>query len=85
MKVIVYENVTEHKFAAILTNPPIRAGKRSFMKFYEESYEESCYGWRIVDCYSKETRCTFAIEKLEEIFEEVEVVEKKKGYYIIKA
>ena len=28
MKVIGYENVKEAKFAAFLTNPPIRAGKK---------------------------------------------------------
>ena len=36
-------------------------------------------------CYSKETRCTSSIEKLSEMFEDVEIVEKKKGYFIIKA
>ena len=34
------EAVNEHKFAAILTNPPIRAGKKVVHEIYEQSYQQ---------------------------------------------
>ena len=41
MKVIVLKRLNCNQFAAILTNPPIRAGKETlFTKFYEEAYEK---------------------------------------------
>ena len=59
----VYESdrldaVNEHKFAAILTNPLFEQEKRLFMKFMNKAIR-SFTEWRIMGCYSKETRCTF--------------------------
>ncbi|MFC0274127.1 class I SAM-dependent methyltransferase [Metabacillus herbersteinensis] len=88
--VIVYQsdqftNVKSNKFAAILTNPPIRAGKKVVHEIFEESYNRlTDYGelWIVIQ---KKQGAPSAIEKLNEFFQEVEVVTKKKGYYIIKA
>ena len=52
-------SVMEQKFAAILTNPPIRAGKKVVHDIYEQSYERLVTKWRTMGCHSKETRCTF--------------------------
>ncbi|KAB7666130.1 class I SAM-dependent methyltransferase [Bacillus sp. B1-b2] len=86
----VYESdrllqVEKGRFASILTNPPIRAGKKIVHDILEQSYE--ClvnYGelWVVIQ---KKQGAPSAIEKLKRFFSEVEVVEKKKGYFIIKA
>ena len=51
-------DVTETDFAAILTNPPIRAGKETIFRFYDRCLFEIACGWRIVGCHSEETRCS---------------------------
>lgn len=73
------------KVAAILTNPPIRAGKDTVFKFYDGAYqllEEDGELWIVIQ---KKQGAPSTISHLEETFSEVNVVEKKKGYWIIRA
>jgi 16S rRNA (guanine1207-N2)-methyltransferase len=86
----VYESdrldaVIGQKFAAILTNPPIRAGKNVVHDIYEQSYQSLLPNGELWIVIQKKQGAPSSIEKLSEMFEEVEIVEKKKGYFIIKA
>lgn len=78
-------NVTEAGFAAILTNPPIRAGKKVVYSIFEQSYEHLQDGGELWIVIQKKQGAPSAIEKLTEIFTDVETVDKEKGYFIIKA
>lgn len=80
----VYENVTG-AYAAILSNPPIRAGKKVVHAILEEAYNHLVVGGELWIVIQKKQGAPSALEKLNEIFQTVEVVVKKKGYYIIKA
>lgn len=73
------------KFAAILTNPPIRAGKKTVHEIYEESFESLLPGGELWVVIQKKQGAPSTIDKLLELFGNVETVVKKKGYYIIKA
>lgn len=75
----------ERKYMAILTNPPIRAGKKVVHSIFEESYSHLVDGGELWVVIQKKQGAPSAIDKLNERFAEVEVVDKKKGYYIIKA
>lgn len=77
--------VEEKDFAAILTNPPIRAGKRVVHEIFEQGYEHLRAGGELWVVIQKKQGAPSAISKLTEVFTEVETVEKKKGYFIIKA
>lgn len=77
--------VGDVKAAAILTNPPIRAGKETIFRFYDESYEKLAQGGELWIVIQKKQGAPSTVSHLEEKFSEVEVVEKKKGYWIIKA
>ncbi|MBD8070961.1 class I SAM-dependent methyltransferase [Bacillus sp. PS06] len=81
----LFENVTHTNYAAILTNPPIRAGKKVVHEILTESYHRLIDGGELWVVIQKKQGAPSAIEKLESIFSEVEVVLKKKGYYIIKS
>lgn len=88
--VIIYEsdrleNVKGNKFAAILTNPPIRAGKKVVHDIFVQSFEVLLPGGELWVVIQKKQGAPSAIEKLEGLFSEVEIVIKKKGYFIIKA
>lgn len=71
-------------FAAILTNPPIRAGKRVIYKMFAESYEalkESGELWIVIQ---RKQGAPSAARKLQEIFGNAQLVDRKKGYHIYK-
>lgn len=73
------------KFASILTNPPIRAGKKVVHDILEQSYEHLVPNGELWVVIQKKQGAPSAIAKLEEFFKEVNIVEKKKGYFIIQA
>lgn len=72
-------------FAAILTNPPIRAGKDTVFTFYENSFEKLRSGGELWVVIQKKQGAPSSAKRLEEIFGNVETVEKRKGYYILRA
>ena len=71
--------------AAILTNPPIRAGKDTVFKFYDEAYELLVAGGELWVVIQKKQGAPSTVSHLEEMFAKVDVVEKRKGYWIIRA
>lgn len=77
-------NVEKKDFAAILTNPPIRAGKKIVHRIFEESYHHLKDGGELWVVIQKKQGAPSALEKLKEIFDEVETAAKKKGYFILK-
>ncbi|MED3573551.1 class I SAM-dependent methyltransferase [Cytobacillus praedii] len=88
--VCIYEsdrlvNVKGNRFAAILTNPPIRAGKKVVHDIFEQSFDCLLPGGELWVVIQKKQGAPSAIEKMSEMYGEVETVAKKKGYFIIKA
>jgi 16S rRNA (guanine1207-N2)-methyltransferase len=79
------QNVQQTRYAAILTNPPIRAGKKVVHEIFEEGFK------RLVECgelwivIQKKQGAPSAIEKLNTLTTDVEIVVKSKGYFIIRA
>ncbi|MDT2048690.1 16S rRNA methyltransferase [Priestia aryabhattai] len=80
-----YSNVKINDFSTILTNPPIRAGKKIVHEILEGAYNHLVEQGELWVVIQKKQGAPSALAKLESLFEEVEVVEKKKGYYIIRA
>ncbi|RFU70253.1 class I SAM-dependent methyltransferase [Bacillus sp. V59.32b] len=88
--VVIYESdrfdrINSEQFAAILTNPPIRAGKKVVQEIFEHSYERLNSGGELWVVIQKKQGAPSAMEKLDELFGNVETVQKKKGYYILKS
>ncbi|MDN7243736.1 class I SAM-dependent methyltransferase [Planococcus sp. N028] len=88
--VVIYESdglasVKVEGFSAILTNPPIRAGKETIFRFYEEAYDKMASGGSLWVVIQKKQGAPSTQEKLEELFGEVRVADKKKGYFIFEA
>jgi 16S rRNA (guanine1207-N2)-methyltransferase len=78
-------NVKEMNFAAILTNPPIRAGKQTVHDIFEQSYNHLVSNGELWVVIQKKQGAPSAIEKLKKLFSEVETIDKSKGYFIVKA
>lgn len=72
-------------FDLILTNPPIRAGKAVVYRFFSEAAEHLRPEGRLYVVIQKKQGAPSALKKLEELFGDVEVIERKSGYNIIRA
>ncbi|MGG3161682.1 class I SAM-dependent methyltransferase [Geobacillus stearothermophilus] len=81
----LFSEVGEQRFAAVVTNPPIRAGKRVVHAIFEQSRDHLLDGGELWVVIQKKQGAPSALKKLKELFPFVEVASKKKGYYIIKA
>ncbi|MGD7046406.1 class I SAM-dependent methyltransferase [Jeotgalibacillus proteolyticus] len=79
------DQVTTRNFAAILTNPPIRAGKKVVHQIFEQSAEKLAPGGELWVVIQKKQGAPSAKDKLEALFGTVEVAEKNKGYFILRA
>ncbi|MBK3496602.1 class I SAM-dependent methyltransferase [Viridibacillus sp. YIM B01967] len=77
--------VQEEQVAVVLTNPPIRAGKETILRFYDQAYEKLVDDGELWVVIQKKQGAPSTIAHLEEKFAAVAVVEKKKGYWIIQA
>ncbi|MBM7646731.1 16S rRNA (guanine1207-N2)-methyltransferase [Scopulibacillus daqui] len=80
----IYENV-KGLYAAILTNPPIRAGKKIVHQIFRQGYEHLHPEGELWVVIQKKQGAPSAMKALEEIYDHVETVERKKGYYILRA
>lgn len=77
--------VAENDFSAILTNPPIRAGKETIFRFYEEAYEKLKQDGSLWVVIQKKQGAPSTQAKLTELFGDCQVIDKKKGYFIFEA
>lgn len=80
----LFDDVQMERPAVVLSNPPIRAGKQVVHGVFEQSAERLASGGELWIVIQKKQGAPSALLKFEELFAEVEVVAKKKGYYIIK-
>ena len=81
----LFDSLPNIKFKNILVNPPIRAGKEIVFKIYEGSYDRLLVGGELYVVIQKKQGAPSTIKKLEELFSEVTIIAREKGYYIINA
>lgn len=80
----VYENV-RGKFDVVVSNPPIRAGKSVVFEILEKAYDFLNEGGFLMIVIQKKQGAPSAKKKMEDVFGNCEVVNKDKGYYILKS
>ena len=79
-----YEKVLDNAYDLILQNPPIRAGKAVIYKMFADAarcLEAHGELWLVI---RKQQGAPSAITYLRTLFEDVETVEKKSGFWIIR-
>ncbi|TVY06606.1 class I SAM-dependent methyltransferase [Paenibacillus cremeus] len=77
--------VMNQSFDVVLTNPPIRAGKETVHRIFEQAHEVLVPGGALWVVIQKKQGAPSAVAKLETLFTKVEEVERDKGYWILKA
>lgn len=75
---------TNLKFASIITNPPIRAGKKVVFDIYDGAYERLVTNGELWVVIQKKQGAPSSKEHLETIFGNCEIVKRDRGYYILK-
>ena len=72
-------------FDHVLTNPPIRAGKKVIYKMFEDAFDHLNDGGDIYAVIRRKQGAESALKKFEEIFGSCEVVARKKGYWVMRS
>ena len=82
----LYEKLPlDMKFASIITNPPIRAGKDVVFSIYEGAYKRLDKSGELWVVIQKKQGAPSSKEKLESLFGNCEIITRDKGYYILKS
>ncbi|MHB8964219.1 MAG: class I SAM-dependent methyltransferase [Saccharofermentanales bacterium] len=74
----------EGTFDIILTNPPVRAGKKTVFRFYEESYDRLTADGILYVVIQRKQGAPSSSEKLESLFGNCTVAAKSAGYRVLK-
>ena len=80
----MYEKV-EGMFDLILSNPPIRAGKAKVFEVVDGAYKHLNDNGALICVIQKKQGAESLIKYMEEVFGNCEILNKEKGYYIIKS
>ena len=81
----VYSAVENEVFDEIITNPPIRAGKVVIYKIFKEAFTHLNVNGRLWVVIRKNHGAKSAINEIQSIFGNCEVLEKEKGFYVLMA
>lgn len=74
----------DERFDTILTNPPIRAGKKTVYAFFEGALDHLSEGGILYVVIQKKQGAPSAQAKLNELFGHCDVIERKAGYHILR-
>lgn len=81
----VYDEVSKDDFSAIVSNPPIRAGKDIVHSIISGAYDHLKENGTLTIVIQKKQGAPSAKKKMEEVFGNVEVVISKKGYFVFES
>ncbi|MGM0122911.1 16S rRNA (-N2)-methyltransferase [Enterococcus sp. AZ194] len=81
----IYETLHQKEYAAIVSNPPIRAGKKVVHEILTGAHPLLKVGGTLTVVIQKKQGAPSAEKKMLETFGNVEIVTKDKGYYVLKS
>jgi len=81
----IYENVEETSFGAVISNPPIRAGKKVVHQIISDAYEHLADEGVLIIVIQKKQGAPSAKQKMIDVFGNVERIGLDKGYWVLQA
>ncbi len=79
-----FENIDDQKFDVVISNPPIRTGKQKIYSLFAQSLEHLNEGGCLYLVIRDKQGAASAVKYLKSLKEKVTVINKEKGYWIIK-
>lgn len=79
----VFEHVEEKNFQAIISNPPIRAGKRVVHQILKEAYDYLDNEGQLFIVIQRKQGAPSAKKKMKEVYGNVERLALDKGYWVL--
>ncbi|MGX7164330.1 class I SAM-dependent methyltransferase [Enterococcus massiliensis] len=81
----IYETLHQTDYAAIVSNPPIRAGKQVVHEILQGAYDLLKPAGTLTIVIQKKQGAPSAKAKMTEVFGNAAIIHKDKGYYIIQS
>lgn len=81
----VYDQVQAHDFDAIISNPPIRAGKKIVHQILSGAAEHLVENGTLTIVIQKKQGAASAKKKMEEVFGNCQLIMRNKGYQILQS
>lgn len=81
----IYEAVKGTTYAAVVSNPPIRAGKQVVHEILTGAFSRLATSGTLTVVIQKKQGAPSAAKKMEEVFGNVEILTKEKGYFILQS
>ncbi|WP_047998947.1 class I SAM-dependent methyltransferase [Lactiplantibacillus herbarum] len=81
----IYEQVTTTNYAAIVTNPPVRAGKEVVEAMLTGAYTHLVVGGTLTVVLQKKQGAPSAKKLMQATFDNCQIIKKDKGYYILQS
>jgi len=75
----------EGSFDVVMTNPPVRAGKKTVFAFYDGAFENLNPGGFLYVVLQKKQGAPSSFSHMEELFGNCEIVKKEAGYWIMRS
>lgn len=81
----IYQELHDEKYAAIISNPPIRAGKKVVHQILTEAFDHLKGAGTLTIVIQKKQGAPSAKKKMADTFGNAQILRKDKGYYIIQS
>lgn len=79
-----FQNVND-MFDHVITNPPIRTGKKVIYQMFEDAYEHLNENGDLTAVIRRKQGAESAVKKFTEIFGNCEVISREKGYWVLQS
>ena len=80
-----FDKIQDRMFDIIITNPPIRAGKKVIYGMFEDSYKHLNPNGKLYIVIRKDQGANTASKFIESVFGNITLLGRDKGYYVFEA
>lgn len=80
-----FSQLKESSYDAVVTNPPIRAGKKVIYQLFDDAYDHLKKDGKLVLVIQRKQGAESALKKLEDLFGNCTVISRDRGYWVLES